>query len=284
MSHLDRLSALLEGLAPQIHLRSDVLPATETALAMPDSLELHLLLEGEWRLIRADGAQEHLTAPGLMLWRGAQSQVPRLLPVLGEPRALGIDAVFSGPAASLLLEAFAQPLFIELGAGCAELDLIVRLIANEMAAPRCGQPALLERAGEILFIGLLRHLIAHPRMPSGMLNGLADPRIARALVAVHERPQVSWTLEKLAAVAGMSRTAFALYFRQLMNVTPGAYLARLRLGIARREIARGNGLKRAARESGYASATALSRALSRSLSRSLSRQAAALSRPDMGLP
>jgi AraC-like DNA-binding protein len=122
---------------------------------------------------------------------------------------------------------------------------------------------MLESAGEILFVGLLRHLIAHPRTPSGMLNGLADPRIARALVAVHERPQTAWTLESLAEVAGMSRTAFALRFRMLMNVAPGAYLARLRLGIARREIARGNGLKRAARESGYASSTALSRALSR---------------------
>ena len=263
MSHLDRLSALLEGLSPQIRIRTGALQASEAALAVPDCLELHLLLDGGWQFLRADGAEEHLIAPGLMVWRGAQAHAPRLFPALGESRALCVEAVFAGPAASLLLDAFTQPLFIALDAHCAELDLIVRLIASEMAAPRCGQPALLERAGEIMFIGLLRHLIAHPRMPSGMLNGLADPRIARVLVALHERPQVSWTLEKLAAVAGMSRTAFASCFRELMNVTPGAYLARFRLGIARREIARGNGLKRAARESGYASSTALSRALSR---------------------
>jgi AraC-like DNA-binding protein len=259
MSHLDRLSALLEGLAPQIHIRT----GAQLAEGGPERLQLHLLLEGGWLLQHQNTAAEHLLAPALVVWRSDQLLSLTPLAAQGDTKILRLEAGFAGPAATLLLEAFAQPLVIALGAGCAELDLVVRLIASEMAVPRCGQPAMLESAGEILFVGLLRHLIAHPRTPSGMLNGLADPRIARALVAVHERPQVGWTLENLAAVAGMSRTAFALRFRMLMNVAPGAYLARLRLAIARREIARGNGLKRAARESGYASSTALSRALSR---------------------
>ena len=259
MSHLDRLSALLEGLAPQVHMRT----GAQLAEGGPERLQLHLLLEGGWLLQCQNSAPEHLQAPALVVWRGDQQPLLTPLAAQGDAKVLYLDACFAGPAATLLLEAFTRPLVIALGAGCAELDLVVRLIASEMAVPRCGQPAMLESAGEILFVGLLRHLIAHPRTPSGMLNGLADPRIARALVAVHERPQMAWTLESLAEVAGMSRTAFALRFRTLMNVTPGAYLARLRLGIARREIACGNGLKRAARESGYASTTALSRALSR---------------------
>ncbi len=264
MSHLDRLSALLEGLAPKVSTRTGILwPAVDADVPLGDRLLLHLFLDGECQLLHTNANAEHLAGPALVVWRSDQQ--PLLTPhaTSDDSNVLCLEACFAGPAAALFLEAFARPLVIALGAGCAELDLVVRLIAGEMVAPRCGQPALLERAGEILFIGLLRHLIAHPRTPSGMLNGLAHPRIARALVALHERPQMSWSLEKLAEKAGMSRTAFALCFRELMNVTPGAYLARLRLGIARREIARGNGLKRAARESGYASSTALSRALSR---------------------
>jgi AraC-like DNA-binding protein len=113
-----------------------------------------------------------------------------------------------------------------------------------------------------LFIGLLRHLIAQPRTPHGLLNGLSDPRLARALVAVHSGPQQAWTLERLAEAAGMSRTAFATHFRNVMDLTPGDYLYRLRMALARDHIARGQGLKQAAAAVGY-TPTSLSRALAR---------------------
>jgi AraC-like DNA-binding protein len=46
-----------------------------------------------------------------------------------------------------------------------------------------------------------------------------------------------------------------------MSHTPGSYLTKLRLSIARRAVHNGQGLKQAAKMSGYASVTALSRAL-----------------------
>lgn len=265
MAHLDRLSALLAGLAPKIRLHDHELsPDTGRLADLPDDgLQLQLLLDGALELVWHDTSTEVLKGPALLVWRGNQLSALKPTAAAGEHRRLGLQALFEGPAAALLLEAFAQPLSIRLDERCAELDLVVRLIAEEMAAQRCGQSAMLARAGEILFIGLLRHLVANPRMPSGMLSGLAEPRIARVLVAIHEQPVAGWTLAELAEVAGMSRTAFALRFHALMNVAPGSYLTRLRLAIARREIALGNGLKRAARKSGYASSTALSRALSR---------------------
>ena len=120
------------------------------------------------------------------------------------------------------------------------------------------------RAGDILFIGLLRHLIAHPgNLGHGLLSGLADPRIARALIAIHTYPQNRWTLESLAEEAGMSRTAFANIFRDVMSETPGRYLSAFRLAIAQRAVHLGKGLKAAARDAGYTNPSALSRALSR---------------------
>lgn len=261
MPHLDRLSALLAGLASKIRLSSQGVPVS--AGVPLDGLQLQLLLEGALELTWHGASTETLQGPALLVWRTSQLVALKPVAVLGEHRQFGLQAIFEGPAADLLLEAFAQPLSIRLDACCVELELVVRLIAEEMTTPRCGQPAMLARAGEMLFIGLLRHLVANPRLPSGMLNGLAEPRIARVLVAIHEQPAAAWTLAGLAELAGMSRTAFALRFQTLMNVAPGAYLTRLRLAIARREIDLGNGLKRAARESGYASSTALSRALSR---------------------
>jgi AraC-like DNA-binding protein len=144
------------------------------------------------------------------------------------------------------------------------LLLAVAMIESELNAPRCGQPALLNRAGDILFIGLLRHLVANPVVQgAGLFNGLADPRIARALVAMHQRPAFGWNLALLAEEAGMSRTAFATKFHETMRRPPGKYLAAIRLAIARRAVDLGKGLKEAARVAGYQNSSALSRALAK---------------------
>ena len=42
-----------------------------------------------------------------------------------------------------------------------------------------------------------------------IVAALADPRISRALEAVHSDPGSSWTVEGLAKSAGMSRSVFA---------------------------------------------------------------------------
>ena len=142
---------------------------------------------------------------------------------------------------------------------------IVRLMASEMAASRCGQPLLMDRAGDILLIGVLRHLIAQPERTTGLFTALADPRLAKTLVAMHSDASRPWTLEILADVAGMSRTSFATQFKELMRSTPGKYLGNLRLALAHRLVASGTGLKKAARATGYASASTLSRAMSRAI-------------------
>ena len=96
-------------------------------------------------------------------------------------------------------------------------------------------------------------------LPVGLLNGLADPRLARALTAVHARPGEPWTLERLAAEAGMSRSRFAESFREALGTTPADYVADWRLTIARAELRGGKPLKLLASELGYANAYALSR-------------------------
>jgi AraC-like DNA-binding protein len=264
-ARLDRLSALLEGLAPQITVRhaGDVLTAAKYASEDVHFLRLLLITRGKTWIRLGNKERQSFAAPAIAVLRGDCSY--SLVPCKGAsaPGVMCVEARFNGPAGAVLLEAFACPLLMPLNESEPELDLVVQLIAFEVAQPRCGQPALLARAGDILFIGLLRHLIAYPRTAFGLLNGLSDHRIARALVAIHGAPHMSWTLDTLAQEAGMSRTAFAILFREAMNRTPGSYLAQLRLSIARRAVDNGYGLKRAARESGYASTTALSRALAR---------------------
>lgn len=259
-SRLDRLSALLEALAPRVELIQAECP--EAPASATRCLELYLLTRGD-AVLSGPNAARRIAAPSLVVCR---SDLAHHLSAVGE-EGLGhlvrAKVFVEGPAGVLLFNEFAEPVVLSLAQTDTALSQAVALISSELAMPRCGQPALLNRAGDILFIGLLRHLVAHPATGRGLFNGLADPRIARSLVALHSAPQEAWTLERMAAEAGMSRTAFANAFRDAMNQTPGKYLGMLRLAIARSVVAAGHGLKRAARESGYASSSALSRALSR---------------------
>jgi AraC-like DNA-binding protein len=264
---LDRLSALLGGLAPRVEMMRP--GNADSPLRFADApahmLWLHLVLNGCVQL-ETEGAEPLLvTAPAMVICRAGTAH--QLIPTeddIGLPlELLCARAHLDGPVAPLLMAEFGQPMVVPLAQADASLEQVIRLVRAELNEPRCGQPLLLDRAGDILFIGLLRHLIAHTSSGGGLFNGLADPRIASTLVALHTSPEADWRLESMAELAGMSRTSFANRFRDALHATPGKYLARLRLSIAQRAVASGEGLKQAARRTGYGNASALSRALSK---------------------
>lgn len=231
---LDRLSALLSAVAPRVSTHSD-----------PDAGEHTLWIH----LLALPGSAPH----GVVI-----------SPNTGHAEGdVAFRVHLEGPAAPLLMLEFAHPLHLALAHADPALQLAVQTLWTEMRAPRCGQPAMLTHAGNMLFIGLLRHLVAHPMSGIGLFSGLNDPRMAKALVAMHTHPQANWTLASLSEHAGMSRTLFATQFRRVMGTPPGKYLARLRLLVAQRVVLAGKGLKEAARQSGYRDVSALSRALGR---------------------
>ena len=263
--NLDRLSALIAGLAPRI--ASARAKDGETMLALPettgDCLYLYLVTAGSVRFAAPPAEDRLVVAPAIIVCRADRAHriVPHTLDAF--PGLLCLTVHFDGPVAPLFYREFAEPCCLPLLNAEPTLRHAINLIAGELEMPRCGQPTLLDRAGDILLIALLRHLIAHATPPEGLFCALADPRIARALVAMHETPQSPWTLERLAETSGMSRTLFATTFHRLMCQPPGKYLAKLRLTIAQRAVDAGKGLKGAARDAGYASPAALSRALAR---------------------
>jgi AraC-like DNA-binding protein len=271
---LDRLSALLQGLAPQVQLLPAALggtadgprPAQHFAAQTAPMLTLHLINSGQV-LLRAGGHTLTALAPAMLVCHGAVAHSVQCQGPGPADAVLTAYAWLTGPVAPLLLEEFEVPLRVSLGDADPALAHIISLVRGELLDPRCGHPALLNSAGDIVFITLLRHLVAHPGAHQGLLQGLADPRIAKTLVAMHSSPHQPWTLETLADHAGMSRTAFAVRFKDMLHCPPGKYLARLRLQIAQRTVESGKGLKAAARAAGFGNVSALSRALSRTIPR-----------------
>jgi len=136
------------------------------------------------------------------------------------------------------------------------LDVLFR----EAFEDHCGRQAILDRLAEVLIIQLLRELMDQQRIQLGLLAGLSDPRLAKAINAMHTDPGRTWTLAELASIANMSRARFATRFRETVGTTPMSYISEWRLSIARSLLRRGKSVQVIADEVGYGSASALSRA------------------------
>ena len=148
------------------------------------------------------------------------------------------------------------------------LHATLRLLASEMAEPAPGAEVMVNRLADILFIQCVRAHIAtnSGTCKSGWLRAIFDPKIGAALKAMHERIENPWTVETLAGAAGMSRSAFALRFKELLGETPLEYLTNWRMYKAT-GLLQGNDRKlfEVAKSVGYDSDAAFSKAFKRVL-------------------
>src|SRR5262249_38217677 len=106
----------------------------------------------------------------------------------------------------------------------------VELFRAEYGTSSPGHSSILSRLAEIICVQVLRIWIEQeaPSEPK-WLQGLKDERIALTLQAIHTQPEHRWTVESLAASAGMSRTVFATRFKALLGESPMKYVSRWRM-------------------------------------------------------
>lgn len=110
----------------------------------------------------------------------------------------------------------------------------LRLLAYEARENRAGSHAGVNRLSEIIFIQVLRLWSElHPDLP-GFLSAVSDPKLARPLGEFHSQISGHWTIDKLASIAGMSRTSFAEKFREVMQMPPMQYITEWRMQNAQR--------------------------------------------------
>jgi len=136
----------------------------------------------------------------------------------------------------------------------------IDMLFAEATGAHCGWAAAVDRLFEVVLIQLLRYLMDEGRIHTGLLAGLSDPRLAKAITAMHESPATAWSLESMAARAGMSRARFAAHFHAVVGEPPGQFLSRWRTGVACKQLLKGKPVGVVANEVGYGSATALGRA------------------------
>lgn len=106
---------------------------------------------------------------------------------------------------------------------------LIGLLRMEARAPETSPGIVLDKLAELLFAMVLRAHMESSSEKRGFLAALTDARVGRALAAIHRHPDNRWHMATLAALAGMSRTAFAVRFSELVGVPPMHYVATLRM-------------------------------------------------------
>ncbi|MEJ8859182.1 AraC family transcriptional regulator [Variovorax robiniae] len=185
-------------------------------------------------------------------------------------RMLGGYFVFDPTNAPLLVGLLPTVVHIKADdPGAQRLTWVARAIGEESSTQRAGGDAILSRLVEVMLIEALRWRPVHEDAIAplaGLLAGLADVRMAKALRLVHENIARRWTIEGLAEEVGMSRAAFAARFMQVLGVPPMEYVLRWRMALAKDMLWHdGLSLGEVAHGIGYQSASAFSAAFSRSV-------------------
>ena len=157
-----------------------------------------------------------------------------------------------------LIASFPEPFVVPLDA-LPELAPALDLLFSEAASDLPGRQTAVDRLFEYVLVLLIRSAINSHLVDSGVLLGLADERLGKAIEGMHKHPETAWSLEQLAQCAGMSRARFAAHFRKIVGMTPFDYLTDWRLGVAQTMLRKRNSLKLIASAVGYANATALTR-------------------------
>ena len=261
---MDSPGDALSDILRMVHLKAciyfvkDMPPPWGMDIPVAANGPLHMVLQGRC-VLRIDG-QEILLEEGdaILLPHGAMHQMldhPSTVPEPGPEVMMrlmneaGSEAV---PGSTRMLcghfdwdETFDHPFFRELPDFIvlrAILDKgdtnrfrsIVDLISVETAQNKPGGSAIADRLGEVLIVSLLRTWLTEQQTEKGVLATINDPRLSRALQHIHKSPELEIDLNTLAQVAGMSRTSFAVRFREVMGTPPASYLAEWRMLQARR--------------------------------------------------
>ena len=188
----------------------------------------------------------------------------------GDPDFVSLGGTFriEQVNAPLLLALLPSLIYIPASGGRSErLSRLIELIMDECGHDDPGKEMVLHRLLEVLLVEALRWRgIGADDARAGLLNGMRDPLLARVLRTMHADVRANWTVAALAKIAGLSRSAFAARFGEVLGCGPIEYLARWRMALAKDSLLRGaKTLDRIADEIGYESASAFSTAFRKRL-------------------
>jgi AraC-like DNA-binding protein len=172
---------------------------------------------------------------------------------------------FTHSHASILLDVLPPIVHIQKESDRAALRWCIERMMQEIHEPQPGGSLIAEHVAYMMLIQALRlHLAEGLKGGVGWLFALADKQMSAAITAFHDNPAHHWTLQELAKRAGMSRSIFALKFKQKVGTSPMEYLTRWRMLLAADRLTNSHdSISEIALSLGYESESAFSTAFKR---------------------
>jgi len=288
---MDPLSEVLALMKPQLHVAGGFAVPNDMAIHFPkhQGVKCYAMLVGQCWLV-VEGVPEPV-----LLQAGDCFLLPRGLPfrlatdIELEPmaytdafarlglrsEALGVTAgarfiagghfALSGGHAEMILQSLPPIVHIRRESDRAAMRWSLERMREELSDPQPGGSLIAQQLAYMMLIQALRlHLADAASAGSGWLSALSDKQMSVAITSMHEEPGRAWTLQSLAERVGMSRSVFALRFRETVGATPMEYLTRWRMLLAAERLKNsGDGLCVIAQGLGYESESAFGKAFRR---------------------
>jgi AraC-like DNA-binding protein len=255
---MDPLSEVLSLLKLRSYLSGGINAAGDWCVALPahEGIKFQAIVRGSC-LVQMDGTTEPFVAHagdcfvlprGRPFRFGSRLDIPPIDTAAcaakkkpGEPMPLNGGGEFlslggycdmAGDHASMLLTMLPPVLHVRDEPAKAALRTCIEHMSEETRDPQPGGFLITQQLAQILLVRTLRAHLQETGTGVGWLFALADRQLAAAIAAMHAEPAQPWTVERLARVAGMSRTAFALRFKSKVGQPPMEYLTRWRMLLA----------------------------------------------------
>ncbi len=255
---MDPLSDVLSLLKPRNYLSAGLEAGGDWAIQFPDqqaaikcgavvSGQCWLSVEGVTDAVRLDAGDCFLLPRGRPFRLASDLALPMVdaRTIFSPARSGGITVhngggdfllvssrfALSGDHAGILLRMLPPIVHIRGESDHSALRWPVERMMWELRQRRPGGFLIVEHLAHMILIEALRlHMRANDSV--GWLFALADRQIGAAIAAMHENPAHGWTLQTLAERASMSRSTFALKFKQTVGASPLDYLTRWRMMLA----------------------------------------------------
>jgi AraC-like DNA-binding protein len=171
----------------------------------------------------------------------------------------------TGGHAEMLLHSLPPIVHIRRESDKAAMRWSLERMREELREPQPGGSLIAQQLAYMMLIQALRlHLADAASAGRGWLSALSDKHMSIAIASIHNDPGHSWTLHSLAERVGMSRSVFALRFRETVGTTPMEYLTRWRMLLAADRLKNSSdGLSAIAQSLGYESESAFGKAFRR---------------------
>jgi AraC-like DNA-binding protein len=194
---------------------------------------VHIIARGGCELVFPDGSREDLTAGDLVMLPRGGDHALRSDGTAGETVVV-CGAFLIGEPDHPVLRGLPRTLIVRGDGGRTQpwLAPLIEALSSEARDGGPGSDLVMARLSDAMLLRALRHhsgTVGH----RGWLAALGDPYLAPVLAAVHADLAQPWTLARMAATAGLSRTAFAARFTDRVGEPPMRYVTALRMQRAR---------------------------------------------------